>query len=203
MRAASPGATAAQGLSPRCRPVLGELDRDLRVLQPAAQAARLVLPNDFFDITAADVRGQQGDRSADATRELTLRTQCAPCPRSPRRRAGPTPPRRHRRAMRDAERRPRRHYKFAAIRVRHPEGLVLQGTFRVSERIGAVAEFVQAALADQACTFALHAQPGGTVLGDFEQTLADAQLVPAGLLNLHIVSGDGAIRAEVAAMAQP
>ena len=51
-------------------------------------------------------------------------------------------------AMRDKEEaKARRKYKYCLIRIRFPDGWILQGTFSVYETVGAVVEFLTEQLA--------------------------------------------------------
>lgn len=52
-------------------------------------------------------------------------------------------------------------YKFALIRVRFPDGVYLQGTFSVYEKLSQVFEFVQSCLKNEALEFKLMSPIGG------------------------------------------
>lgn len=52
-------------------------------------------------------------------------------------------------------------YKFALIRVRFPDGVYLQGTFSVYEKLGQVYEFVQSCLKNEGIDFKLISPVGG------------------------------------------
>lgn len=75
-----------------------------------------------------------------------------------------------------------RKYKFALIRVRFPDGLYLQGTFSVHEKLKEVFSFVQEAL-EYDCPFVLFTPTGQQLEeSDRESTLANLRLVPATIL---------------------
>lgn len=52
-------------------------------------------------------------------------------------------------------------YKFALIRVRFPDGVYLQGTFSVYEKLGDVYGFVQSCLKNEVIEFKLVSPIGG------------------------------------------
>ena len=89
-------------------------------------------------------------------------------------------------AMRDKEEaKAKRKYKYCLIRIRFPDGWILQGTFSVYETVGAVVEFLTEQLA-MPLPYILVDSATGAKLGqgeDVEQTLVDLGLVPASLLN--------------------
>merc|ERR1719500_2591168 len=101
-------------------PVAAELDRNLTVLAPSQKIKR-ELPADFFNLTKEEFIAEQESRKDQVERESMLRTK----------------------AMRDKEEaRAKRKYKYCLIRVRFPDGWILQGTFGVYEPVSAVSEFV-------------------------------------------------------------
>lgn len=69
-------------------------------------------------------------------------------------------------------------YKFALIRVRFPDGVYLQGTFSVYEKLVQVNEFVQSCLKDEATPFRL-LTPIGSKFDEDDQnkTLFDLRFV--------------------------
>jgi len=71
------------------------------------------------------------------------------------------------------------------VRVRFPDGIVLQGNFGGHEKAQAVAELVRFCLDDGAREFKLtNAGGGNTVDLESEQTLVELGFVPSVLLNL-------------------
>lgn len=65
-------------------------------------------------------------------------------------------------------------YKFALIRIRFPDGVYLQGTFSVYEKLGQVYEFVQSCLKNESIDFKLMSPIGGKFDdNDLNKTLHD------------------------------
>ncbi|KAA0202922.1 hypothetical protein HAZT_HAZT010573 [Hyalella azteca] len=117
------------------RPVL---HRSPAVLLPQQAARQPVLPPEFFTLTKEELLREMQLRKEAVEESLVLRTK----------------------AMRDrANAREMRKYRFSFIRVRFPDGLTLQGTFKVSEKLQDFSE------------------------EDNERTLAEVFMVPAALLN--------------------
>jgi len=145
--------------------VTAELDRGLRVLMPSEANRQVKLPPDFFSVSADEIKREQQARTEAVEREGMLRTK----------------------AMREREeQREKRKYKFTLIRIRFPDGLVLQGTFSVYERFSAVLEFVQECL-EYPLPFVLQeaAGSGGKRFDDEEvatTSLSDLRLVPSAVL---------------------
>ena len=75
-------------------------------------------------------------------------------------------------------------YKVTKVRVRFPDGIVLQGNFAGHERAQAVAELVRFCLDDATREFKLTNAGGSAVDLDSEQTLLELGFVPSVLLNL-------------------
>jgi len=115
-------------------PIKAELDRGLRILLPSEASKQMHLPPDFFSVSAEEIKREQQARSDAVEREGMLRTK----------------------AMREREeQRERRKYRFTLIRIRFPDGLVLQGTFSVYEKYSAVTDFVSDSL-EYPLPFVLH-----------------------------------------------
>lgn len=69
-------------------------------------------------------------------------------------------------------------YKFALIRIRFPDGVYLQGTFSVYEKLQQVNEFVQSCLKDDTLPFKLLTPIGSKFdEDDLNKTLFDLRLV--------------------------
>jgi len=145
-------------------PIKAELDRGLRVLMPSEASKQMHLPPDFFSVSADEIKREQQARTEAVEREGMLRTK----------------------AMREREeQREKRKYRFTLIRIRFPDGLVLQGTFSVYEKYSAVTEFVSDAL-ECPLPFVLHeaAAAGGPLEADLndDKLLIDMKLVPSAIL---------------------
>lgn len=135
-----------------------EVDRNLQVLLPS-QARRLDLPEDFYRVSAEEMKREQRMRADALEQSQILKTK----------------------AMREREEaRALTMYRYAFIRVRFPDGIYVQGTFSVRETLGAVYEFVQACLKHEEVRFGLTG-PAGVKLPrveDQERTLLELKLVP-------------------------
>lgn len=129
-----------------------ELDRNIQVLLPS-QARKFQLPADFFRISAEEVKKEQRLRSEAMESAQVLKTK----------------------AMREKEElRTLNMYKFTLMRVRFPDGVFLQGTFSVYERLCDVMDFVRSCLKDEAFEFALVIPAGPRYTADeYERTLYD------------------------------
>lgn len=83
--------------------------------------------------------------------------------------------------MREAEKRPTKIYRFTLIRVRFPDGFILQGTFYSREKVRDVVEFVRQSLVSDWQPFQLFETTGQ--LKDENASLIDLGLVPAAVVN--------------------
>lgn len=145
-------------------PVTAELDRGLLVIPPQQKMCR-ELPQDFFAISKEEIKAEQSSRKELLERESMLRTK----------------------AMREKEEaKARRKYKYCLIRVRFPDGWILQGTFNIYEPVSAVSEFVTNCL-ETPLPHILADSVTGARLGETgesaETSLLDLGLVPASLVN--------------------
>lgn len=145
-------------------PIRAELDRGTKVLLPNQAQKPISLPPDFFNVTPEELKREQELKSDLAEGEIMLRTK----------------------AMRErAEIKERRKYRFCLIRIRFPDGLVLQGTFSVYEKFKMVEEFVSDSL-EHPLPFVLHdaANSGQVVEGEnFDTSLTELGLIPTSILN--------------------
>ncbi|XP_035209030.1 UBX domain-containing protein 6-like [Stegodyphus dumicola] len=142
-------------------PIVPVLDRNLKVLKPSVVTEKVQLPNDFFNLSAEELKREQ-EAKAEAVELMTqLRTK----------------------SMRKKDEIKELHvYKFTLIRIRFPDGIILQGTFYVYEKLLAVKNFIMENLAEPQKQFNL-LLPGGFRLTDDEQSLLELKLVPAVILN--------------------
>jgi len=143
-------------------PVAAELDRALTVFPPSQKISR-ELPADFFNLTKEELKAEQDSKRDQIERESMLRTK----------------------AMRDKEEaRAKRKYKYCLIRIRFPDGWILQGTFSVYETLNSVMEFVTECLESPLPYLLVDSASGAKISQeDTEQSLVDLGLVPASLLN--------------------
>ncbi|XP_058832809.1 UBX domain-containing protein 6 [Topomyia yanbarensis] len=139
-----------------------ELDRNIQVLLPS-QVRKTNLPPDFFRISLEEIKREQQLRSEALEQTQILKTK----------------------AMREKEElRVVNRYKFSLIRIRFPNGVYLQGTFNVYEKLFQVFEFVQSCLMHEAAEFALVLPTGQRFTDtDMEKSLFDLRLVPNIVLN--------------------
>ncbi|XP_061401310.1 UBX domain-containing protein 6 [Musca vetustissima] len=134
-----------------------ELDRNIKVLLPS-QAKNVSLPDDFYRISPEELKREQQLRTEALENAQILKTK----------------------AMREREeQRLMRMYKYALIRVKFPNGLYIQGTFDVYEKLIDVYEFVQSCLQNECMDFNLMLPNGGKFSeDDMEKTLFDLRLIP-------------------------
>lgn len=81
------------------------------------------------------------------------------------------------------EQRALRRYKFAVLRTKFPDGIILQGTFSVHEKVKSVVEFVGENLIDPEAPFLL-VTPDGIKLANecHDKTLLELRLIPTAIL---------------------
>ncbi|XP_042218542.1 UBX domain-containing protein 6-like [Homarus americanus] len=123
-------------------PVRPQLDRSLTILLPAEAATHIDLPAEFFNLTADELKREMQNRATAVERSQMLLTK----------------------AMRERqELREMRKYRFSLIRVRFPDGLILQGTFGVHEKVEEVMKFIRECLVNDWRPFFLSLSGGGKV----------------------------------------
>ncbi|XP_030640306.1 UBX domain-containing protein 6 isoform X2 [Chanos chanos] len=156
-------------------PVRATLDRQPQAFRPSPHATRFELPPDFYNLTAEELKREQQLRSEVVERNAMLRTK----------------------AMREKdEQRERRKYNYTLLRVRLPDGNLLQGTFLARERVSVLYQFVRECLVDDWQPFELMA-PGGQKLKEEEEVaLNECNLAPAALLTF---AWDAGVQADIAA----
>ncbi|XP_078482173.1 UBX domain-containing protein 6-like [Ciona intestinalis] len=120
----------------------------------------VVLSNDFFKLTSQEVKQEQIARSEEIELNKQLRTK----------------------AMRESTKSSHIH-RYTIIRIKFPDAKILQGTFRASETVSALNEFIRDNINVQWAVFTLKTSIGETV-SDESLTLASADLAPTSLLNL-------------------
>ncbi|XP_015585213.1 UBX domain-containing protein 6 [Cephus cinctus] len=143
-------------------PIQLELDRNVQVLLPSEATKRNELPPVFFTITPEEIKREQQLRAEAVAQSQILRTK----------------------AMREKEElREMKKYRFALIRIRFPDNIILQGTFAVFEKFENVMEFIKENLISDEIPFSLILPSGQKVSNeDIEKTLIDLRLVPASVL---------------------
>lgn len=159
----------------RGEPVRAQLDRQPQAFRPSPNAQRFELPPEFYNLTADELKKEQQQRSELVEKNAMLRTK----------------------AMREKEeQRERRKYNYTLLRIRLPDGNLLQGTFYAWDRLPMLFEFVRESLVDGWQPFELIA-PGSQKLQESDEVaLAECNLVPAALLTF---AWDAAVQADIAA----
>ncbi len=74
------------------------------------------------------------------------------------------------------------HHTRAKIRIKFPDGYILQGTFGAKEKVAAVIEFVKQSIVHKDRPFYLFETPPKRVLSKMNQTLIASRMVPSCLL---------------------
>ena len=142
-------------------PLTASLDRNVRVFKAVVNMPKFNLPPDFYKLTAEEIKNQQLRRSESVEKEKQLRTK----------------------AMREADAaQVKKIYKFTLIRIRFPDGTVLQGTFYSNEKLSELRSFVKESLELDWIPFEL-ADGTGQKLNDDNKTLQEYGLSPAAVLN--------------------
>ena len=93
-------------------------------------------------------------------------------------------------------RREMRRYRFVLIRVRFPNGVLLQGTFWATDKAATLVEFVRSCLQNDWMPFVLSSQTGHKLEEDAVDTLAELGLAPAAIVNF---AWEAAIQREIVA----
>jgi len=81
------------------------------------------------------------------------------------------------------ERRANMNFKTTVLRIRFPDRIEIEGSFRASETTNSVIDFVKLQLADSSKSFYLYTTPPHQRLQD-DTTLADQQLVPKAIVHV-------------------
>lgn len=145
-----------------------DLDRNIQVLL-SSQARRTELPYDFYRISPEEIKREQELRTIAIEQAQILKTKAM----------------REREELRVANR-----YRYALIRVRYPNGIYLQGTFNVYEKLSEVYDFVQSCLSDEKLEFNLLAPTGIRFSQeDMDKTLFDLRLIPNTIFNFEPIDG--------------
>lgn len=155
-------------------PIKPQLDRALKIFHPCQSASKFTIPNEFYTIAPEELKKEQQQRQEAVEKLGMLRTK----------------------AMRERdEQRELRKYRYALMRVRMPDGVLLQGTFKANEKLLSVFEYVRENLTNDWMPFMLCMQTGQK-LTETNKTLAELGLTPAAVVNLE---WDKSIMADVTA----
>uniref|UniRef100_A0A6A7FXP5 UBX domain-containing protein 6-like n=2 Tax=Hirondellea gigas TaxID=1518452 RepID=A0A6A7FXP5_9CRUS len=155
-----------EGLSASLRcaePLRPTLERSAVVLLPRQAAKVPQLPPEFYNISKEEMQREKQLRSEVVEQSIVLRTKAM----------------RERQSQKDL-----RKYRFTLLRIRFPDGLTLQGTFRVAEKLSAVMQFVREYLVNDWRPFFLCPSAGKRFTSeDEDQGLSEHLLVPSAMLN--------------------
>lgn len=159
-----------------------KIDRQVRVFFSASEnmAARIELPDSFYDLSVAEVR-----REAESRKKKIEDSQLL-IPKSFREKQAKSA---------------RKRYKAAVIRIQFPDGVVLQGVFLPKEPTTALYEFVGSAIKEGCLEFELltPALPKRRVIPRFAKTgermptLEDEDLVPTALVKFKPIETDSVV----------
>ena len=154
-------------------PIKPQLDRAMKVFHPSNRAAKFEIPDEFYNVSPAELKKEQ-QRKEEAVEKLgMLRTK----------------------AMRERdELKELRKYRFTLLRVRFPDGVLLQGVFKAHEKLTALRQFVGEQLVSW-LPFNLVTSTGQRLTED-SATLAELNLAPAAVVNF---SWDEEVQADIAA----
>ena len=154
-------------------PIIPRLDRSVKVFHPSPKANQIDVPPEFYAISPDELKKEQQVRREAVEKLGMLRTK----------------------EMKERDRlRELRRYRFAIIRVRFPDGVILQGTFRATEPLSRVLEFVRESLDTDWIPFSLTSQTR-QVLDQDSMTITELDLAPASIINF---TYDPAVLREVA-----
>lgn len=144
-------------------PVRPTLERSPTLLLPQQAARRPDLPPEFFTLSKEEIQKEAQLRKDAVEQSMVLRTK----------------------AMRERDNmREMRKYRFTLIRVRFADGLTMQATFRISEKLEAITTFIRGYLVNDWRPFFLCPSGGKKFLPeDHERSLAELYLVPTAVLN--------------------
>lgn len=139
------------------------LDRNIRIFSPSSKAGQIAVPDSFFDVKSEELKRMQMQLTETAEKSKELRTK----------------------AMRDADSGPKKVYKYCIIRIRFPDGLLIQGTFKANEKLSDVKDFVKEQLALDWLPFDL-VDSIGRPFPTETTTLSGLKLTPAAVLNFRL-----------------
>lgn len=138
-------------------PIRPILDRDLKVFYPSDSVTSFDVPEDFY-VSVSEIKREQ-QRREETTEKLCTKE------------------------MREKdEQREVRKYRYTLIRIRFPDGILLQGVFRATETMNHVYKFVKENLLNNSVPFQLSTEIGNK-LDKGDTSLAELGLAPAAVLN--------------------
>ena len=126
------------------------------------------LPSDFYELTGAEAKALMQASAQRKADEMTFKT-------------------RETRELEAARR--RRRYRKCLVRVRFPDGTMVQATFSVKAPVSRVLAWVSECLREPGHAFEL-ALPRSPPLGRMDDSLEQAELAPAALLNFRVTDAE-------------
>ena len=156
--------TTAKDVLFAAEPIRPELDRNRKVYYISGRMAPMEVPAEFYAISREELRREQQAINEAVERMGMLRTK----------------------EMREREQqRELRKYRYCLLRIMLPDSLLLQGTFRATEKLQAVFDFVRACLELDWLPFRLSRKGGDSLDEEASggRSLAECQLAPATLLH--------------------
>ncbi|XP_013086284.2 UBX domain-containing protein 6-like [Biomphalaria glabrata] len=145
----------------KAEPIQPELDRDLKIFHPSKSAASFEIPDEFYAISPEELKKEHQRREEAAEKLGMLRTK----------------------AMRERdEQRELRKYRYVLLRVKFPDGILLQGVFRAQESMKQVYQFVRENLVNDWMPFHLTSGTNNK-LEEGDMTLAELGLAPAAVVH--------------------
>ncbi|XP_072261167.1 UBX domain-containing protein 6 isoform X2 [Pyxicephalus adspersus] len=157
-------------------PIRATLERQPRIFAPSTQATRFSLTDDFYNLTVEEVKQEYQLRKEKMDRESLLRTK----------------------AMREREEKLKmKKYNYTVLRIRFPDGYLLQGTFYAQECLSSLFDFVSQHLQNNWLPYELLG-PCGQKLENEQITFNECGLVPSSLITFR---WDAGVLADVEAAA--
>jgi len=142
------------------------LDPDARLFYPTNKLNSFNVPDEFYAISKEEMKREAEIRKEAVEKMGMLRTK----------------------AMRERdEQRELRKYRFTAIRIRFPNGLILQGTFMTRSTFSSLVSFIRDSLVADWLPFIVIAPSAGGRLSEEEnndKTLAQLGLAPSAVINV-------------------
>ncbi|KAK3845415.1 MAG: hypothetical protein J3R72DRAFT_29402 [Linnemannia gamsii] len=144
------------------------IDRQVKVFRPPADDAtplsnQIELPDDFYDLTSQDMMKLLSSQKAKREEAENRGFKTAA-------------------ARAEEEKAKERRYPKTIIRIRFPDRIQLQATFRSQETVGDLRNWVAKACVGQGEKFDLYTTPPKKVLADSKQTLYQAGLAPQSIV---------------------
>lgn len=138
-------------------PIHYQLDRALKVYHPSSTSSKFDIPDEFYAINPEELKKEK-QRQQEAVEKLgMLRTK----------------------AMRERdELKELRKYRYTLVRVRLPDGILIQGTFKATEKLSALFEFLRSVLTNDWMPFFIQTSDGKKLTQE-DRTLTELGLCPA------------------------